>query len=71
MPELFRTWPCPDPENCVWDKEEWYKGIVQHSASGDSRPIVQTTAEVAQMMIGRLNLPIGFTDVRDGRYILR
>lgn len=71
MPELFRTWPCSDPENCVWDEKEWYNGVVNHGASVDSSVRPKSNDEFAQMIIKRMKLPKGFTDVRDTRYILR
>jgi mannosyl-oligosaccharide alpha-1,2-mannosidase len=71
MPELFRTWPCPDPENCVWDEKEWYTGVVHHGATMDSSIKPKNNDEMAQIIIERMKLPKGFTDVRDTRYILR
>jgi mannosyl-oligosaccharide alpha-1,2-mannosidase len=71
MPELFRTWPCSDAKKCAWDEKEWYKGVIQHGASIDSSIKPKTDDETAQLIIERMKLPKGFTDVRDTRYILR
>ena len=71
MPELFRSWPCPDSNECLWDENEWYKGIIQHGASVDSSVAPGNDKQLAEMLIGRMNLPKGFTDVRDTSYLLR
>ncbi|KIW02077.1 uncharacterized protein PV09_06571 [Verruconis gallopava] len=71
MPELFRTWPCADPENCPWDEGKWYDGVLYHGPSIDSSIKPSTNEEHAKLIIERMKLPKGFTDVRDARYILR
>lgn len=70
-PELWRMWPCPDPTNCPWDEQEYYKGVVAHGPSVDSAIRPKTNEELARQFIERNTLRPGFTDVRDTRYILR
>jgi mannosyl-oligosaccharide alpha-1,2-mannosidase len=71
MPELFRTVPCPDAENCVWDKDAWYLGVNRRQPSVDSSIAPKDPNERAAMLVVQERLPGGFTDIRDRRYILR
>lgn len=70
-PEIWRMWPCKDHENCPWDEQEYYKGVVTHGPSVDSAIKPKSNEELARQFIHRNTLAPGFTDVRDTRYILR
>ncbi|KAF2144289.1 glycoside hydrolase family 47 protein [Aplosporella prunicola CBS 121167] len=63
MPEIFHAVPCTDPTDCLWSEERWIEGVRQYTG--------KSTAEDALSVIERHNLPYGFTDVRDKRYLLR
>lgn len=61
MPEIFHASPCsPNPrQNCTWNAGQWYSAI-----NGDSH-------EEAQNLISQRNLPPGFVEIPDPRYLLR
>ncbi len=78
MPEVFHTVPCKigvgpsDPVACQWSKEKWYKGIVdRHDTGDDAEAAKMTHDEKAEYYIKKKDLYPGFTNIQDGRYILR
>jgi mannosyl-oligosaccharide alpha-1,2-mannosidase len=76
MPEVFHTVSCqkgigkPNLDACQWSKEKWYKGIVDKQKDNEETDKM-TTDEKAEYWIKKKNLFPGFTDIKDGRYILR
>lgn len=71
MPELFKAWPCPNSQKCTWDEEEYHKGVIFHNSPVGSDIPKKVDSTLAKAIIMKGNLPIGFTDVLDPRYILR
>lgn len=71
MPELFRAVPCASnsssstgpPKGCVWNEYEYYAQVASRYKSG--------TPDEGKDIAERMRLPMGFTDIADGRYILR
>jgi mannosyl-oligosaccharide alpha-1,2-mannosidase len=76
MPEVFHTVPCQkgvgraSGDACQWSKEKWYKGVVDRQEDNEETQRM-TTDEKAEYWIQKKKLVPGFTDVQDGRYILR
>ena len=76
MPELFYTVPCKvgtspaKGDTCKWSKERWFKGIVDRQGKNDATDGM-TVDQQAEYWIKQKNLPPGFTDIGDPRYILR
>jgi len=69
MPELFRVVPCADPNNCDWNKQEWYNKINRVYKAEDEHPM--PLDERAEMLIQLFHLPPGFTEIKERKYILR
>jgi mannosyl-oligosaccharide alpha-1,2-mannosidase len=76
MPEVFHTVACQksaakiNANACQWSKEKWYKGIVDKQKD-NTETEKMTMDEKAEYWIKEKKLVPGFTDIQDGRYILR
>ncbi|KAJ4356374.1 uncharacterized protein N0V89_004407 [Didymosphaeria variabile] len=63
MPETFHVIPCQDPNDCEWNEERWYRGIIdQH--------VLDNTKDAAQI-IEEDGLQPGMTKIGDRRFLLR
>ena len=69
MPELFHVVPCPDPNNCGWNQQEWYNSVNRSHEPNDEHPM--PLDERAEMLIQLFHLPPGFTEIKESKYILR
>jgi len=63
MPETFHVVPCEDPEDCIWDKDRWYRGVKDRSESGGSKDAAE--------IIKTDKLQPGITKINDRRFLLR
>ncbi|GME36373.1 Glycoside hydrolase family 47 [Neofusicoccum parvum] len=64
MPEIFHVVPCTEEDDeCLWDEGRWYDGVAARNS--------KATREIAQKYTERYNLPPGFTNLVDRRYLLR
>ena len=70
MPETFHMVRCDDPADCVWDEEKWRAAIALRQRDNEDTKSM-TTEERVQYMIKERRLPLGYSDIRDRRYILR
>ena len=59
MPEIMDVVPCPNSEHCAWDEAAWHRAILARGGTN------------AKEIIELKGLPPGFTNVGDGRYLLR
>ncbi|CAI6338895.1 unnamed protein product [Periconia digitata] len=59
MPEVSKLYPCPPPLDspCTWDKQLWREKVDALASAQNRKPLSR--------------LPIGFTEMRDRRYLLR
>lgn len=63
MPETFHVVPCQDPDDCEWNTERWYRGIInQHTVQGSKDPA---------RIIKEDGLQPGMTKIGDKRFLLR
>lgn len=74
MPETFHTYACKEgvepTSNCQWDRQTWLAAIIkQIQADGDTAQL--SPNERAEYFVKEKGLFPGFTDIGDGRYILR
>lgn len=63
MPETFDMVPCESRTSCPWNQTTWEEGVMNHYASkyvGD-----------VDIAIKKYHIPLGITNVRDKRYLLR
>ena len=58
MPEIMNVVPCPT-NHCEWDKVTWHEAVSAHGGAA------------AKDLIQQKGLPPGFTNIGDGRYLLR
>ena len=65
MPETFHLIPCESRTECPWNKTRWEEEVLAKAHALGSK------AETADQVIREKNLPPGFTDIGDKRYILR
>ncbi|KAI1845280.1 hypothetical protein JX266_008590 [Neoarthrinium moseri] len=65
MPEVFWMAPCESEEDCPWDEKKWQEAVLEKA--GESKDDLSKAAGV----IAQRRLPEGFTEIPDGRYILR
>ncbi|KAF1990984.1 glycoside hydrolase family 47 protein [Aulographum hederae CBS 113979] len=70
MPELFRSAPCEDANNCTWSDERWYDGVNAFYKHQEGEKDASPAAR-ARRLIELNKLPKGFTEITDGRYLLR
>lgn len=64
MPEIAHFASCSSTSSCEWNETLWHSEVLARQGSDQA---LLTAEEVAQ----RKNLPKGYTDVSDARYILR
>ena len=62
MPEIMNVVPCPSSGNCQWNEAIWHQAVVARGGSAGA---------TASDVIEKKGLPAGFTDVGDGRYLVR
>lgn len=65
MPETFHLIPCASRNDCPWNSTLWNEEVLTKAR------LDRSTAETADQVIREKNLPPGFTDIGDKRYILR
>lgn len=64
MPEIAHFVACESKTNCPWDEAKWLAGVLERLDSDDK------TADVHEVIESK-NLPKGYTNIDDRRYILR
>jgi len=64
MPEIARFVPCESKDACVWEEKKWHAAVL-------AKPAPSGEVRVAEEVIRQKNLPEGYADVLDKRYILR
>ena len=64
MPEIAQFVPCDSKDICAWDEKKWHEAILAKAKSTEEDL-------VAEEIIKQKNLPKGYADVIDKRYILR
>jgi len=74
MPETFHAVPCKEgvepASSCSWDRQTWLAGINQQQQA-DAEKALMSPTDRAESFIKEKGLEPGFTDIDDGRYILR
>lgn len=70
MPETLYLASCKSKDTCTWDGMEWKKQVL-HTAGEGATGDFDADVGRADAIISEKRLPEGFTDVPDGRYILR
>ncbi|KAL5343674.1 glycoside hydrolase [Aspergillus crustosus] len=68
MPEIMYFSPCDDTEDCPWDEEKWYRDV---RARPPKHANIAETDEAAKILIKKLGLYPGVTEIPDARYMLR
>lgn len=63
MPELFDMVPCASRISCPWNFTLWEENVLRHYG-GKYIPDVEAAMR-------EYNIPLGFTNIRDPRYLLR
>lgn len=66
MPEAFSMAPCNSKLSCSWDEKKWKRAVMERA--GES-PV--SDYDRAEQVISDRRLPEGFTEISDGRYMLR
>ncbi|KAF1832544.1 class I alpha-mannosidase [Decorospora gaudefroyi] len=63
MPEIFEMVPCVSRTSCPWNRTVWEEGVMRHYGSADIEDI--------KGALRQYRIPLGFTNIRDKRYLLR
>lgn len=65
MPEMFKTVPCYNEEDCTWSTDRWHRAV--HKAFSDDYPENADIRDIVQAK----GLQPGFTGINDPRFLLR
>ena len=72
MPEQFSMVPCEMNSNCQWDEKKWEAAVLEKAkAKTEEGQNFKNDAELLNHTIHQDNLPKGFSEIWDPRYLLR
>lgn len=72
MPEQFSMVPCEMNSNCQWDEKKWEAAVLEKAkAKTEQGQNFKNDAQLLNHTIHQDNLPKGFSEIRDPRYLLR
>jgi mannosyl-oligosaccharide alpha-1,2-mannosidase len=66
MPEAYSMAPCNSKVYCSWDEGRWKRAVMETAGEAPLSDVKR-----AEQIIAQRRLPEGFTEIADGRYILR
>ncbi|KAJ9606808.1 hypothetical protein H2200_008818 [Cladophialophora chaetospira] len=64
MPEIAHLVSCPSSDNCVWDQAKYDAAVLERAGAAGAN------INISEIIVQK-ELPLGFTDIDDRRYILR
>ena len=72
MPEQFSMVPCEMNSNCQWDEKKWEAVVLEKAkAKTEQGQNFKNDAQLLNHTIHQDNLPKGFSEIWDPRYLLR
>ena len=72
MPEQFSMVPCEMNSNCQWDEKKWEAAVLEKAkAKTEQGQDFKNDAQLLNHTIYQDNLPKGFSEIWDPRYLLR
>ena len=72
MPEQFSMVPCEMNSNCQWDEKKWEAAVLEKAkAKTEQGQNFKNDAQLLNHTIHQDNLPKGFSEIWDPRYLLR
>ena len=72
MPEQFSMVPCEMNSNCQWDEKKWEAAVLEKAkAKTEEGQNFKNDAQLLNHTIHQDNLPKGFSEIWDPRYLLR
>ena len=72
MPEQFSMVPCEMNSNCQWDEKKWEAAVLEKAkAKTEQGQDFKNDAQLLNHTIHQDNLPKGFSEIWDPRYLLR
>ena len=72
MPEQFSMVPCEMNSNCQWDEKKWEAAVLEKAkAKTEQGQNFKDDAQLLNHTIHQDNLPKGFSEIWDPRYLLR